>query len=133
MHSLGQLEHILSRSVMSNFLRSPLSMEFSRQKCRSGLPLSPSGDLLNPGIKAMSPLPVLTNLESKNVPSELKSRLNIKLRDLEDFLQKNVNNIYKWKKREKSFPVKGVNCKNKDLQGVWLDAANNSYHNRILL
>ena len=75
--------------------QAPLSMEFSRQEYRSGLPFPPSGDLLNPEIKPMSPLPVSTNLESKNVPRELKSRLNIKLRDQEEFLQKNVNNIYK--------------------------------------
>ena len=47
--------------------------------------MPPSGDLLKPGIKPMSPLTVLTNLESKNVPRELKSTLNIKLRDQEEF------------------------------------------------
>ena len=60
-------------------------MEFSRQEYWSGLSFPPSGDLLNPGIKPMSPLTGLTNLESKNVPRELKSTLNIKLRDQEEF------------------------------------------------
>ena len=32
-----------------------LSMEFSRQDYWSGLPCPPPGDLLNPGIKPMSP------------------------------------------------------------------------------
>ena len=31
-----------------------LSMEFSRQECRSGLPFPSSGDLSNPGIKLES-------------------------------------------------------------------------------
>ena len=33
----------------------PLSMRFSRQECRSGLPHPPPGDLPNPGIKPKSP------------------------------------------------------------------------------
>ena len=33
----------------------PLSMEYSRQECWSGLPCPPPGDLLNPGIKPRSP------------------------------------------------------------------------------
>ena len=35
--------------------QAPLSMGFSRQEYRSGLPCPPQGDLLNPGIKPMSP------------------------------------------------------------------------------
>ena len=35
--------------------QAPLSMGFSRQKCWSGLPFPPPGDLPNPGIKPMSP------------------------------------------------------------------------------
>ena len=35
--------------------QAPLSMEFSRQECWSGLPFSSSGDLPNPGIKPRSP------------------------------------------------------------------------------
>ena len=34
--------------------RSPLSLEFSGQEYRSGLPFLPPGDLPNPGIKPMS-------------------------------------------------------------------------------
>ena len=33
----------------------PLSMEFSRQECWSGLPFPPPGDLPEPGIKPSSP------------------------------------------------------------------------------
>jgi len=33
----------------------PQSMEFSRQKCQSGLPFSSPGDLTDPGIKPVSP------------------------------------------------------------------------------
>ena len=32
-------------------LEAPLSMEFSRLECRSGLPFPPPGDLPNPGIE----------------------------------------------------------------------------------
>ena len=35
-------------------LGAPLSMEFSRQEYRSGLPFPPPGDLPNPGIKPVS-------------------------------------------------------------------------------
>ena len=35
--------------------QAPLSMEFSRQECWSGLPCPPPGDLPNPGIKPRSP------------------------------------------------------------------------------
>ena len=36
-------------------VQAPLSMGFPRQEHQSGLPFPPSGDLRNPGIKAMSP------------------------------------------------------------------------------
>ena len=40
--------------------QAPLSLEFSRQEYWSGLPFSPSGDVLNPGIEPVSPVsPVL--------------------------------------------------------------------------
>ena len=35
--------------------QAPLSMGFSRQGYRSGLPCPPPGDLLDPGVKPMSP------------------------------------------------------------------------------
>ena len=35
--------------------QAPLSMGFSRQEYRSGLPCPPPGDLPDPGIKPMSP------------------------------------------------------------------------------
>ena len=95
----------------------PWSLGFPRQEYRSGLPFPPSGDLLNPEIKPMSPLPVSTNLESKNVPRELKSRLNIKLRDQEEFLQKNVNNIYKWKKERSHFQWEELLARTKTCKG----------------
>ena len=34
--------------------QAPLSMEFSRQGCWSGLPVPPAGDLLDPGIEPAS-------------------------------------------------------------------------------
>ena len=52
---------VLSRSVVSNSVglgtvarQAPLSMEFSRQEYRSGLPPPPPGALPNPGIKPTS-------------------------------------------------------------------------------
>ena len=36
-------------------LQAPLSMEFSRQKYRTGLPFPPPGDLPDPEIEPMSP------------------------------------------------------------------------------
>ena len=35
----------------------PLSVEFSRQEYWSGLPFPPPGDLPNPGVKPLSPVP----------------------------------------------------------------------------
>ena len=45
--------------------QAPLSMEFSRQKYWSGLPLPSSGDLPDPGIELESP-----TLEAVSLPSE---------------------------------------------------------------
>ena len=36
--------------------QAPLSMQFSRQEFRSGLPCPPPGDLLDPGVEPMCPL-----------------------------------------------------------------------------
>ena len=36
--------------------QTPLSMEFSRQECRSGLPFPSLGDLPDPGVKLGSPV-----------------------------------------------------------------------------
>ena len=54
--------YVLSRSVVSDSsqphglaLQTPLSMEFPRKEYWSGLPLSPSGDLPDPGIEPTSP------------------------------------------------------------------------------
>ena len=54
---------VLSRSVVSDSLQwiaacqTPLSMEFSRQKYWSGLPFPPPGNLPNPGMEPVSPVP----------------------------------------------------------------------------
>ena len=45
--------------------QTPLSMEFSRQEYRSGLPFSSPGDLPNPGIEPGSP-----SLQAESLPSE---------------------------------------------------------------
>ena len=46
--------------------QAPLSMEFSRQECWSGLPFPSSGDLPDPGIEPGSPA-----LQADSLPSEL--------------------------------------------------------------
>ena len=53
--------------------QAPLSMEFSRQECWSGLPFPPPRDLLDPGIEPISPAsPDLSggffNIESPGKP-----------------------------------------------------------------
>ena len=45
--------------------QAPLSMEFPKQEYWSGLPFPSPGDLLDPGIKPMSP-----ELQSDSLPSE---------------------------------------------------------------
>ena len=42
----------------------PLSMELSRQKYWSGLPIPPSEDLSDPGIKPVSPISLLWEADS---------------------------------------------------------------------
>ena len=46
----------------------PLSMGFSRQKYRRGLPCPPPGDLPSPGIKAASPVSLA--LQTDSLPAE---------------------------------------------------------------
>ena len=46
--------------------QAPLSMGFCRQRCRSGLPFPPPGDLPDPGIKPGSPA-----LQADSLPTEL--------------------------------------------------------------
>ena len=46
-----------SGSSVHGISQAPLSMEFLRQKCWSGLPLPSAGDLPDPGIKLKSALP----------------------------------------------------------------------------
>ena len=47
------LKNILESAVLRD--QASLSMEFSRQEYRSGLPFPSPGDLPDPGIKPMSP------------------------------------------------------------------------------
>ena len=61
-----------SHSVVSNSAtpwtvarQAPLSMEFSRQECCSGLPFPSPGDIPNPGIKPRSPA-----WQADSLPSE---------------------------------------------------------------
>ena len=70
--SINESESV-GRSVVSDALQTPwtvtcqasLSMEFSRQEYRSGLPFPSPGDLLDPGIKPGSPA-----LQEDSLPSE---------------------------------------------------------------
>ena len=55
-----------------------LSMKFSRQEYWSGLPLPPSGDLPNPGIKARSPALQVDSLLSEP-PGKSSSQINFEL------------------------------------------------------
>ena len=63
---------VLSHSVVSEFAtpwtvtrQAPLSMEFSRQECWSGLPCPPPGNLPNPETEPRSPI-----LQAYFLPSE---------------------------------------------------------------
>ena len=50
------LSHVwLSAILWTVAHQAPLSMEFSRQECWSGLPFPPPGDLPNPGVEPTSP------------------------------------------------------------------------------
>ena len=54
---LGRFSHVrLFATPWTLALLAPLSMGFPRQKYWSGLPCSPPGDLLDPGIKPTSPV-----------------------------------------------------------------------------
>ena len=53
--------------------QSPLSMEFSRQEYKSGLPFPPSGDLPDPGIKPQ--LPGSPALQADSLPTEQPGKL----------------------------------------------------------
>ena len=60
----------VSRSVISDSLwHHGLSMEFSMQDYRSGLPFPSPGDLWNPGIKPKSP-----SFQADSLPSELPGK-----------------------------------------------------------
>ena len=68
----SQSEKCYSLSCLSFFVtprtvahQAPLSMGFSRQGWWSGLPCSPPGDLLNPGIE-----PTFPTLQADSLPSE---------------------------------------------------------------
>ena len=63
-----EISESVSRSVVSASLgapQAPLSMEFSRQECWSGLPCRFPGDLLKPGIKPRSPALQADSLSSE--------------------------------------------------------------------
>ena len=66
----------VSRSVMSDFLQrqqAPLSMQFSRQEYRSGLPFPSPGDLPKPGTEPRSP-----TLQADSLPFEpLSSNMHL--------------------------------------------------------
>ena len=50
------LSHVrLFATLWTVAFQAPLSMEFSRQDCWSGLPFPPPGDLPNPGMEPVSP------------------------------------------------------------------------------
>ena len=55
--------------------QAPLSMEFYRQECWSGLSFPPPGDLPNPGIKPVSPVlaGVFFTTEPPGKPSNLRN------------------------------------------------------------
>ena len=69
---------MLSHSVVSDSAtpmdyiacQAPLSMGFSRQEYWSGLPFPPPEDLLDPGIKLMSPAPALAGRFFTTEPPE---------------------------------------------------------------
>ena len=54
----------------------PLSLGFSRQEYWSGLPLSPPGDLPNPGIEPIPP--VSPTLQADSLPAEPSESKGIK-------------------------------------------------------
>ena len=65
--------------------QAPLSMKFSRQEYWSGLPFPSPGDLLNPGIKLMSPTLQADSLLSE--PPEEPKEMPMTFEYLQTFLQ----------------------------------------------
>ena len=54
---LSHCSHVqLCATLWTAASQAPLSMGFSRQKCGSGLPCPPPGDLPNPGMEPRSPV-----------------------------------------------------------------------------
>ena len=65
------LSHVrLSATPWTVTQQPPLSMEFSRKECWSGLPSPPPGDLLDPGIEPMSPAPSSLQSDSSSLSHE---------------------------------------------------------------
>ena len=64
--------------------QAPLSMKFSRQEYWSGLPFPSPGDLLNPGIKLMSPTLQADSLLSE--PPEEPKEMPMTFKYLQTFL-----------------------------------------------
>ena len=64
------LSHVpLSATPWTAARQTPLFIGFSKQENWGGLPFPPPGDLLNPGIKSMSPAPLaLAGVFFTNVP-----------------------------------------------------------------
>ena len=60
---------------MDGALQAPLSMEFSRQEHWSGLPVSPPGDLPDPGIEPESPAWQVNSLPLRHLGSPLEDLL----------------------------------------------------------
>ena len=76
MYESGSVNH----SVLSNSFRphqAPLSMEFTRQEYKSGLPFPSPGDLPDPGIKPVSPA-LAGRLFTTEPPGKPLSRPNFK-------------------------------------------------------
>ena len=71
----------LCNPVESAAHQTPLSMGFSRQEYRSGLPCSPSGDLPDPGIEPTTPVsPALAGeFFTKSPPGKPWTLLTLKL------------------------------------------------------
>ena len=62
---LSRFSHVqLCVTLWTIVLQASLSMGFSRQERCSGLPCPPLGDLLNPGIKPMSPVSPTLQVDS---------------------------------------------------------------------
>ena len=62
---LQRVGHDFAMTLWTVAHQVPLFMEFSRQKCWSGLPFPSPGDLSNPGIKPKSP-----TLQADSLPAE---------------------------------------------------------------